>query len=449
MQMKRIDLETKVKALSRKLIHLKKQKKLLAKKKLSNTVLMRIKAEKNYQKISSQQPQFQDLLKKYVEIKKEVANANATCAVLEAKIEEEKEKRHIILEEYEDIDDVFNFMDYWPHFNFQRYKSFQNYPNEDSFVYRRRMEYLRGIYKQINDIDCQRLKSETRPQAALEFSRAAFAEVKLKTIGNSCLNLEIESMNQALRDLSFEINKRENEKENIRQKIIHFELECKKELAKYQQRAEVFNEANAKEMNSIQQEIYNLQLGINKTAREFDFIENEIEKINKEIKVYDFAHDSMNNNTMQYNDDDDDDDDNDNEVYNDKIQYDDFDDENITQNEDLPNFDFSDGKNKYYNPINPVEKIYLQQKVELQSEVNQLQKQLDNIKIKAKEKSSKLKAEVYELYEILTDKKRIIKSEMNLLDDDLSSSGLSSAFSTIASHIDMSIQDLKYADSSV
>lgn len=423
---KKYDLEVKIEVLKRRLAKLKKEKKKNLRKKFPKKIISQIDEQPRQIDLT---PQINDVIKSYIRIKQEVTSLDSECAVLEIQIHNEKEKREIMLDEFDDIDNTFRFTDYCPQIELNQFRSFQDIQTEDPFVYRRRIELLRSLNKQINDIDCQRKSTDSQSQAALEFARSSFAEVKLKSIGKSTVKLEIDSLEHILKNTSLEVMKRENEKENLRHKQLRYELDNKNEITKSQQRAKTFQEAYDKELNDLDNDIFKLSSQIDKRAREFDIICRDIENLDYNTdNVYDFSTNDQKNDELisEYNfagDENDDDDDD--------IQL-----ENNIINDDAPNFDFSDNvKNSKVN-------FYIQQRDQLLNEIENLKSELEEKKIKAKERKEKLKNEICDLYNSYNQKKKELRNEMSGTDDCFSS-GISSAFLDLANSIELSISDLR------
>lgn len=422
---KKYDLEIKIEALKRRLAKLKKEKKKKISKKLS---------KKSFSIIKEEPPQvdstfgINDIIKSYIKIKQDVTALDSECAVLEVQIHNEKEKREIMLDEFDDIDNTFRFTDYCPQIELHQFRSFQEIKTEDPFVYRRRVELLRSLNKQINDIDCQRKSTESQSQAALEFARSSFAEVKLKSIGKSSIKLEIESLEHTLKNTSIDVMRSENDKENLHRKQLRYELNNKNELTKSQQRAKTFQEAYEKELNDLDKDILEINRQIDKTAKEFDIINQDIEKLDfNSDNVYDFPVGQSNDDLInEYNFADE--------------EKNDVDSQQENDNEDAPNFDFTDNTRNIENTslIN----LYQEQKAHILKDIDDLKMELQETKMKAKEKKEKLKSEICSLYNLYNQKKKELKNEINGNDENFSS-GISSAFLDLAASIDYSINDLR------
>lgn len=432
---KKYDLESKVESLKHRISKLKKEK-------LKKEKLKKMKKKTASKKISAppqinQTTEMHYLIKSYVNVMQQITSLDAECEVLEVQIHNEKDRREIMLDEFDAIDNTFRFIDYCPKIELNQFQSFKEIQIDDPFVYRRRVELLRSLQKEINDIDCQRKSTQTQSQAALEFARSSFAEVKLKSVDSSSIKLEIESLEHTLKNLSIELMKRENEKENLRQKLLKYELENKNEISNLQQRSKMFQDTYDKELNYLDSTIYKTSCQIDKRAKEFDVISQDIERLDlNSANVYEFPSNHTNGELInEYNFA--------NEEEEEEINFH-FEDDKHKNNNNETIFDFSDNtQNAFQSDENySIIKSYQQQKEQLLIEIEKFKKELEETKSKAKERKEKLKSEIYELYSLYNQKKKELKIEMGGNDEN-SSSGLSSAFADLAVNIDYSINDLR------
>ena len=417
---KRIALETKIKILARRLIQLKKEHQKNEKKKLSKATLITFKAEEMYNQSKIKEPQFQDIIRKYISVKKDLAAAKATVDLLHEKIHEIKEQRSAMLEQFDDISDAMNFNDYCPQINYSKINSFNKNPEVDAFGYRNKLDYLRSLYKEINDIDCNRRNSHNLPKASLELSRASFAEAKLKAIGITGVKMEIENMREALRISELNVKKRESEVDNLLQRMKNYEKHHEAELSKSQQRLTLFEESGSKDLETLQKDIENIRTNIDRTASIFDNIQSELDELydkefnDNHIEEFINGEEFINEEESKSN--------------------------SLEEENEHDLFDFSD--NVEQQEMGYAQKSLLEQKDELLKEIASLKTEFETIKQQAKKRNNDLKKEVYSLYQHLSSNKKTLKEEINSLNTS-SSSSLSSTLSLLAKNIDASISNLK------
>lgn len=274
-------LQTEIAVLNQRLLTLQTESKNLKLNRVSIPELVNLKSEVRLRMSESNQAALDNLTEEYIENIRAMRELEATCERFTEMIRQESQERERIVQRSAEISEIFDFSEFK--------LTLPVLPDAVEKIDTSFNLQLTSLEKATRNLKSEQMKlDQVKPpshvisDAASAVSRKAETEWQLRSLGNSLLRAQIQSLQRQLADSDSDVRKMENSKIDAETKLCML----REEHRTHETRVAADVGAATKQFNrtieEMEEEIMGLKAQISESDRRYEAIQRSIERISDE-----------------------------------------------------------------------------------------------------------------------------------------------------------------------
>lgn len=286
MQQSRRRLEMEIITLDHKLKSLQTEFQTLNSKLVSHGELTQLKAQTRLRIYDDQYAQANQLIDDYINTLRSVRAAQASIAVLEQKIQEESERRHVILDESISVLNALDFSDI--RFASPKLTEIDDNVDRSSKIDMDRLNIeIQNTQNSISLLENTHQFLPIQTSVASEMKKSFEAEIALRSIGIAALRTEIQANQKLIASSDVEIRRFEAEINEIKKRIENNKKKIQNDSVNHEMQLNLTVTSFKQQISQLDTEIDLLKSKLSDTALIYDKIVEETKIMETKVQSFD------------------------------------------------------------------------------------------------------------------------------------------------------------------